>query len=197
VLAEAVTLGADGRSVVHSGSKRYTVAPDTGCPCADAQHRSKYCKHYVAVGVQQIARRLYAHDVESVAPTKEETPMLEDLTPTPTPEPVTPPSTPAPQAEPYAPSTLYLKARVGDVELSWTLRGSDEDVAQRAQRVLAYVAKLQAKQPEAPAQGEAPAAPSCPMHGAAKVKASKLFSGSYCTARIDADTFCKWQHKDK
>jgi hypothetical protein len=192
VLADAVTLHDTGASVVKSGPKTYTIEPETGCPCADAQHRSKYCKHFVAAGLQRVARRIYAQDVQK------DTRM--DTTDAP-PEPLTPPVTPAP--EPYAPSTLCLKARVGDVELSWTLRGTDEDVAERAKRVLAYVHKLQAKAPEAAAPAATPTAstPQCSLHGAAKVKRSTLFAGYYCTAQTGKDAqgqtqYCKWTAKD-
>jgi hypothetical protein len=199
VLADAVTLADNGASVVKSGATTYTIEPETGCPCADAQHRSKYCKHYVAAGLQRVARRIYAQDVQKDT-RMETTPAIDE-----TPEPTTPAPAATPAPEPYAPSTLCLKARVGDVELSWTLRGTDEDVAARAQRVLAYVAKLQAKQPCAsqgePPTGQAPAtAPQCPLHGAAKVKRSTLFAGYYCAAATQRDeqgkTYCKWTAKD-
>jgi hypothetical protein len=101
---------------------------------------------------------------------------------------------------------------VGDIEVSWRLRGSDEDVASRAQRVLAYVAKLQqaATPPAAPAvppPAPTPAAPQtqgtpqCPMHGGAKVKRSTLFAGHYCTAQLGKDEqgktlYCKWTQRD-
>jgi hypothetical protein len=63
-----------------------------------------------------------------------------------------PPAEPKGQHEEYPQSTLCLKVKVGDVEMSWTLRGDDSDVARRLPRALATIKKLQeeGKIPQAP-----------------------------------------------
>ena len=43
----AVTLYDDGLADVRSGNRTYRVGAE--CPCADSQHRSKWCKHFLAV----------------------------------------------------------------------------------------------------------------------------------------------------
>jgi hypothetical protein len=170
VLADDVIPG-DGRFTVGSQSDaglRYVV--DGQCDCRDAERvEGGRCKHWLAVALLTMARQ--AAGRATPAAQKETTvhePTEQDEWISAEAE-VTPAPTPTPATEPYAPSTLCLKARVGEIELSWTLRGSDEDVAARAQRVLAYVARLQqAKAPEAPAPP--PAAPAqdtegwCPIH---------------------------------
>ena len=45
VLANAVTLHPDGTASVKSGNQTYTLSPE--CTCADAKHRTEFCKHTV------------------------------------------------------------------------------------------------------------------------------------------------------
>jgi hypothetical protein len=185
----AVTLHADGTAAVRSGTHTYELAPD--CPCKDAETVSKYCKHYLATLIVREASgplQPAAAPVAPVPPNGKVVPMIDT-------EPAPAALTPAP--DPFPPSTLCLKARVGNVELSWTLRGADEDVAARSKRVLKFVDALASTHREpAPALPDpAPAsAPQCPLHGAAKVKPSTLFAGWYCTARVQ-DGYCKWTQK--
>ena len=53
VLAYAVTLYPDDTARVQSEDKSYRINGD--CPCDDAQYRTKYCKHYLAVELHKIA----------------------------------------------------------------------------------------------------------------------------------------------
>lgn len=53
VLAGKVTYQGHNTYTVQSGSHTYRLAPL--CDCQDAQHRSKYCKHYLAVQLHQAA----------------------------------------------------------------------------------------------------------------------------------------------
>lgn len=46
VRANAVTLQADGTASVKSGNQTYTLSPE--CICADAKHRTEFCKHTLA-----------------------------------------------------------------------------------------------------------------------------------------------------
>jgi hypothetical protein len=45
LLANAVSLHADGTASVKSGNQTYTLSPE--CKCADAKHRTELCKHTV------------------------------------------------------------------------------------------------------------------------------------------------------
>ena len=49
VLSGAISLEEHGGPTVTSGSHSYQIDPHHGCTCRDAQHRSKWCKHAVAV----------------------------------------------------------------------------------------------------------------------------------------------------
>ena len=51
VRANAVTLQADGTASVKSGNQTYTLAPE--CTCADAKHRTEFCKHTLAVDLHR------------------------------------------------------------------------------------------------------------------------------------------------
>lgn len=181
VLAGAVD-DAPGAAVVTSGTHRYAIDADRGCTCADAQHRSRWCKHAVAL---ELYRRAWMR-------LHEETPREESPAMTTRPEPTPAPPT-VPDATAFAESTLCIKVRLGHAELAWTLCGTDEDVAKRVQRQLAFLDRLAEERGARPAdEPPPPAGPKpCPEHGTAKLKASK-FKGHYCAARTAEGAFCAY-----
>lgn len=58
VLANAVTINADGIAQVRSGQRTYTIPPAEGCPCEDAKRRTWFCKHYIAMLIAKRAAAL-------------------------------------------------------------------------------------------------------------------------------------------
>ena len=131
----------------------------------------------------------------------------------------------APEAEPlpvpvldrYPQSTLSLRLRLGNIEMSWTLRGKDADVARRIPRALATIRDLQAKgtlpaAPEQPAASQAePATPQppldrspgqaledradwCKIHHVAMVLQTNE-KGSWYSHRLPEGGFCKGKRK--
>ena len=128
VHADAVTLQADGTASVQSGKQTYTLSPD--CTCGDAKNRTELCKHTLAVELHRRALAL----LEGTAPT-----------PAPSPTPAAPSASPPaavaglPLAAPRAPSapasaawdmheapvSSCFKIRVGALEWTHTMRGSD------------------------------------------------------------------------
>ena len=122
VLAHAVTLHADGTASVTSGTQTYTLSP--ACPCADARHRTEFCKHTLAV---ELHRRALA--------------MIED-TAAGSPAPAV---SSAPASATWdvheAPASACFRFRVGTMELMYTLRGIDDAELQR--RITATLPTLQ------------------------------------------------------
>ena len=112
--------------------------------------------------------------------------------------------TPAPAGE-YPLSTLCLKVRVGEVEMSWTLRGDDSDVARRLPRALATIKKLQedgklpaarpqpAPQPP-PGRGQGQALEAredwCSIHQCAMVRQENE-RGAWFSHRLPEGGYCK------
>jgi hypothetical protein len=58
VLANAVTINADGTAEVLSGQRIYSIPPAEGCPCEDAKRRTRFCKHYIAMLIAKRAAAL-------------------------------------------------------------------------------------------------------------------------------------------
>jgi hypothetical protein len=58
VLANAVTINADGTAQVRSGQRTYTIPLAEGCPCEDAKRRTRFCKHYIAMLISKRAAAL-------------------------------------------------------------------------------------------------------------------------------------------
>jgi hypothetical protein len=133
VRANAVTLQADGTARVKSGNQTYTLAPE--CTCADAQHRTEFCKHSLAVDLHRRALAL----VEGPAPA----PAAPSIPPPAAAPTAAAPSAPASQAWDVheAPASACFKFRVGNMELMYTLRGIDDDELQR--RITATLPTLQ------------------------------------------------------
>jgi hypothetical protein len=100
-------------------------------------------------------------------------------------------------------STLSLKFRLADgVEIGWTLRGDDVDVAQRLPRALATIRNLQQKG-TLPVTAPAPVSSSkdvhdCSWHGPMK-ESAKAPGTFYCTKKMADGTYCKevWPKRAK
>lgn len=58
VLANAITMNADGTTHVRSGQRIYTIPPAQGCTCEDAKRRTRFCKHYIAMLIAKRAAAL-------------------------------------------------------------------------------------------------------------------------------------------
>jgi hypothetical protein len=121
VLAHAVTLHADGTASVQSGQQTYTLAPE--CLCADATHRTEFCKHHLAV---ELHRRALALRDGTATVAANGTPFAD-----------APRSLSAPDAAPSAlasaawdvheaPTSSCFKIRVGTLEWTHTIRASDD-----------------------------------------------------------------------
>jgi hypothetical protein len=121
---------------------------------------------------------------------------------------------PAPRSEAgddYPLSTLSLKFRLSDgIEIGWTLRGDDADVARRLPRALATVRNLQSKgtllatpAPLALPPASTPASSSkelhdCSWHGPMK-ESAKAPGTWYCTKKMADGSYCKevWPKRAK
>jgi hypothetical protein len=139
VLTNAVTLQSDGTATVKSGSHSYQINGE--CSCEDARHRTKHCKHALAVLIQRRATAL----LEGTVPVPASTPT--PAAPSPSQAPAAPlsaaPSALASNAWDVheAPASACFKFRVGNMELMYTLRGIDDDELQR--RITATLPTLQ------------------------------------------------------
>jgi hypothetical protein len=144
VLANAVTLHADGTASVQSGKQNYTLAPE--CPCADAKHRTELCKHTLAVELHRRALALLEGTAYAPAPgptPAAPSPSLPAAAAALPPAVPTVPSAPASHAWNVheAPASACFKFRVGTMELMYTLRGIDDAELQR--RITATLPTLQ------------------------------------------------------
>jgi hypothetical protein len=123
VLTGAVTLQPDGTATVKSGSHTYQINGE--CTCGDAQHRTKYCKHYLAVLIHRRATALLqgtAHD-SAPAPERAEPSASQPETPA-----AHLPSAPSSAAWDVheAPASTCFRFRIGTMELMHTMRGVDD-----------------------------------------------------------------------
>ncbi len=124
VLTQAVTIHPDDTATVRSGSHTYQIADH--CTCADAQHSTAQCKHWLAAEIHRRATAL----LQGSAPTPERA--------APSTHPPEAPAAAAPPAPPSAPRTsatwdvheaptsACFKFRVQTMELTYTLRGIDD-----------------------------------------------------------------------
>jgi hypothetical protein len=153
VLIHAVTLHADGSARVQSGKQTYTLAPE--CPCADAVHRTEFCKHTLAVELHR--RALAVLDGTALAPLSRtiSSAVAARTGATPCPHADAPPAaTPAstedlrqdhlPSADRWevteAPASCCLRLRIGDIELMYTMRDvSDPELTSRVQHLVPWV----------------------------------------------------------
>ena len=153
VLIHAVTLHPDGTASVQSGKQTYTLAPE--CPCADALHRTEFCKHTLAVELHR--RALAVLDGTASAPLSS---TISSAVAAPTgaapcpradaPLAATPASTEdlrqdrLPSADRWevteAPASCCLRLRIGDIELMYTMRDvSDAELTGRVQHLVPWV----------------------------------------------------------
>ncbi len=144
--ANAVTLQTDGTASVQSGKQTYTLAPD--CPCADAKHRTEFCKHALAVELHRRALALFHGTTAAPTPPAESAPAALSASQAaaaalPPAVPPAAPSAPASHAWDVheAPASACFKFRVGNMELLYTLRGVDDTELQR--RITATLPTLQ------------------------------------------------------
>jgi hypothetical protein len=168
VRADAVTLHTDGSASVQSGKQTYTLAPD--CPCADAKHRAELCKHALAVELHR--RALALVEGTAPAPASSATPAAPSTSPpaaAAAPPPAALPSAPASAAWDVheAPVSSCFKIRVGALEWTHTMRGTDDaELQPRLQTFLPtfrdIAAALEAMHAEREAAKAAPAAPRPP-----------------------------------
>ncbi len=148
VLANAVTLQPDGTASVKSGNQTYTLSPE--CPCADAKHRTEFCKHTLAVELHRRTLALLegtastpASNPTSAAPSPSQPAAAAALPLAALPSAPSAPSAPASNAWDVheAPASACFKFRVGTMELMYTLRGIDDAELQR--RITATLPTLQ------------------------------------------------------
>jgi hypothetical protein len=118
-----------------------------------------------------------------------------------------PPTAPKVDVPDYPQSTLSLKLRLGEIEMSWTLRGDDADVAQRLPRALATIRQLQAKgslpaptEPSSPPASAAPQPPLeerpdwCSIHQIAMLQQQNA-QGSWWSHKTPEGAWCKGKRK--
>ena len=131
-LSGAIEAHGDGTFTVKSGTHRYQVAGE--CTCADSQHRSKYCKHYLATLLWKAAQ-LQLHGSNDTGHPDTENATTGHAEPS---EPSQPPVK-SPQAWQcaQAPSSCTLKWNFNGIEMLLTLRaGDDQQLFNRIGRVL-------------------------------------------------------------
>ena len=151
VLVQAVTLHPDGTASVQSGKQTYTLAPE--CPCADALHRTEFCKHTLAVELHRRALALLDSTapatVSSTTASAAEAPAPSAAAPRAraTSRPASFEDTwqdPLPSADRWdvneAPASCCLRLRVGEIELMYTMRDvSDAALTGRVQHLVPWV----------------------------------------------------------
>lgn len=170
VLAGGVIRHEDGSAAVKSGSHTYQIDPEEGCTCADSQHRTKYCKHALAVELMRRAEEWMGVHVNGTEPS----------------QPALPSSTG--WAVNQAPASCTLKFPLGGVECLYTMRDTDDDTLYaRIRRILPKVLERMA-----PTQNETQRVGSedyCSIHsvvmrqytkGDQKWYSHKLADGSWC-----------------
>ena len=120
VLTNAVTLHDDGSAMVTSGQHTYEIDPKKGCPCGDAQHRTKQCKHVIAVEICKQVHTLLQTQAGDTEPP------------------------PVPRSASWqvheAPASCCLKFLIGGVECMYTMRDTDDEkLFARVRRILPRV----------------------------------------------------------
>jgi hypothetical protein len=140
VLTNAVILNPDDTATVRDGNRAYKI--NGQCTCEDARRQTIWCVHRLAVEIHQRAIALLSgarHANAQKPPNDASKPLSgndqNDQPPAPLP------------VESFPPSTCCIKDTVGTREICWTLRGEDEAVSHRVQRVLTFLDKLKAAVP--------------------------------------------------
>ena len=156
VLIHAVTLHADGSACVQSGKQTYTLAP--ACPCADAVHRTEFCKHTLAVELHRralaVLDEMATASVSAPSPTSPAAAATAEAAPS-TSAAVAPAATPPASTQDThedrparadrwdvteAPASCCLRLRVGEIELLYTMRDvSDAELTSRVQHLVPWV----------------------------------------------------------
>src|SRR5712691_11608505 len=148
----AVALDDDGAALVTSGGMRYHLDADGTCHCPDVQHRGAPCNHQLAMHIHQQAAALLAPSAsgaaQPAAPAKRQARTRRS----------------AAWDVHEAPVSSCFKIRVGALEWTHTIRGSeDAELQTRLQAFLptfrAIAAALEAMQAEREAATAAPAPP--------------------------------------
>jgi hypothetical protein len=126
VLTGAVTLQEDGTATVKSGSHTYQINGE--CTCGDAQHRTRWCKHYLAVRIQRRATALLQGTAHDPAPAPERAEPSASQPDAPASPAALPPSAPSSAAWDVheAPASTCFRFRIGNMELMHTMRGVDD-----------------------------------------------------------------------
>jgi len=149
VLSNAVTLHPDGTARVQSDGSSYHINGD--CPCDDAQYRTKYCKHYLAVELHKIALDLMH--------TSQNHPIVPES-----------PTSPQPSSSHWqvqeAPASCTLKFQVSGVDVLYTMRDVNDDALfARIKRILPRVQQR--------SQAAQENVPQCSIHGVPLKRYSK------------------------
>jgi hypothetical protein len=160
VLSGAVEAHGDGTYTVKSGAHTYEILDE--CACQDSQHRTRYCKHYLASmlwkGAQsQLVPVATNGNGRNLSPARESKPQPEptqfggdsESLPKPPqldgdPESLSKPT----HCDSFPESTCCVKDVIGGREISWTLRGDDTDVSSCVQRVIQFLDSLKESAPE-------------------------------------------------
>ena len=149
VLAHAVTLHPDGTASVQSSKQTYHLAPD--CPCADATHRTEFCKHSLAVELHRRALARLAGTTPASSPTAVAAPAgAAPSVSAEAPPAATPPAIEdtrqerLPSADRWdvteAPASCCLRLRVGELEILYTMRDiTDAELTSRVQHLVPWV----------------------------------------------------------
>jgi hypothetical protein len=156
VLTRAVALHDDGSATVTSGDNAYELDPQKGCPCSDAKHRTKQCKHVLAVELFKRVQILLAQPGGADPPPE-------------------PPRSASWQVH-EAPASCCLKFLLGGVECMYTMRDTDDEkLFARVRRLLPKVLQKVSSNGQKGSSGESNGAdPSrCAIHNASMKRHTK------------------------
>jgi hypothetical protein len=140
VLTNAVILNPDGMATVREGNRAYKI--NGQCTCEDSRRRTIWCVHRLAVEIHKRATALLSGTRHANA----QKPLHDASKPLSGTDQNYQPSALLP-VEPSPLSTCCIKDTIGTREICWTLRGEDEAVSRRVQRVLTFLDKLKAVVP--------------------------------------------------
>jgi hypothetical protein len=176
VLTHAVALREDGSAIVTSDEHVYELDPQTGCLCADAKHRTKQCKHVLAVELFKQVQRLLAQSGGTDPPPE-------------------PPRSASWQVH-EAPASCCLKFLLGGVECMYTMRDIDDDkLYARVRRILPKLQQKVGNNGQKVGSGESngdESASRCAIHNASMKRytkgdqvwySHKALDGSWCRGK--------------
>jgi hypothetical protein len=183
-------------AVVRSNGHTYTIDPETGCPCADARNRSRWCKHAVAAELhRRVQARLHKDEGERM---KDEQG---------TPDPVQPSSFSPQPSLPEAPASANAFVVIDGHRVQVTVRGHTlagvlTELRTVLQQFPAAAAQAPGEPHAAPRQPrrEAPeAAPEddggpdwCPLHDAPMLwHPANGYGPGWYSHQLEDNTFCK------